>query len=580
MSGKKFCVGFPQFERELGMFSWRNSTAARDALAQAAAIGESQAVIEFNMDGTIITANENFLKAIGYTLPEIMGKHHGMFVEPSERDSAAYREFWAKLNRGEYQASEYKRIGKGGKEVWIEASYNPVRDANGKPFKVVKFATDVTAKKIRSMEYIGKVDAILRAQAVIEFNMDGTILTANENFLKAMGYSLAEIQGKHHSMFAEPAMRESAEYREFWAKLNRGEYAAAEYKRIGKGGKEVWILASYNPILDERNKPFKVVKFATDVTEQKLSTANLAGQIAAIGKSQAVIEFNMDGTIITANENFLGALGYTLEEIRGRHHSMFVDPAERDSPAYREFWAKLNRGEYQAAEYKRFGKGGKEVWIQASYNPILDLNHKPYKVVKYATDVTQQVLVRIGNERVRSMMDSVAAGAEELNASVREISEAMVKSKETASDAVQRVENADGQAKRLSSAAESMSGIVEIIGDITGQINLLALNATIESARAGEAGRGFAVVAAEVKNLANQAKQATDKITNEIGSLNGISGEVVEALNSIKHAIQSVSEYVTSTAAAVEEQSTVTSEMSSSMQRAAAEAASIAQRAA
>ena len=503
-----------------------------------------------------------------------------MFVEPSERDSAAYREFWAKLNRGEYQAAEYKRIGKGGREVWIEASYNPICDTNGKPFKVVKFAIDVTAKKIRSMEYAGKIDAILRAQAVIEFNMDGTIITANENFLGAMDYALAEIQGKHHSMFAEPAMRDSAEYREFWAKLSRGEYAAAEYKRIGKGGKEVWILASYNPILDERKKPFKVVKFATDVTEQKLSTANLAGQIAAIGKAQAVIEFNMDGTIITANANFLGAMGYALEEIRGRHHSMFVEPAERDSAEYREFWAKLNRGEYQAAEYKRVGKGGKEVWIQASYNPILDLNNKPYKVVKYATDVTRQVLVRMGNERVRSMMETVASGAEELNASVREISEAMVKSKETASDAVQRVENADGQAKRLSSAAESMSGIVEIIGNITGQINLLALNATIESARAGEAGRGFAVVAAEVKNLANQAKQATDKITNKIGSLNGISGEVVEALNSIKQAIQSVSEYVTSTAAAVEEQSTVTGEMSSSMQRAAAEAASIAQRAA
>ena len=562
------------------MFSWRSSAAARNALAQAAAISESQAVIEFNMDGTIITVNENFLKALGYTLAEIKGKHHGMFVEPSERDSSAYREFWAKLNRGEYQASEYKRIGKGGKEVWIEASYNPVRDTNGRPFKVVKFAIDVTAKKIRSMEYAGKIDAILRAQAVIEFNMDGTIITANENFLKTMGYSLAEIQGKHHSMFAEQAVRESAEYREFWAKLNRGEYSADEYKRIGKGGKEVWILASYNPILDEQKKPFKVVKFATDVTEQKLSTANLAGQIAAIGKSQAVIEFNMDGTIITANANFLGAMGYALEEIRGRHHSMFVEPAERDSAEYREFWAKLNRGEYQAAEYKRVGKGGKEVWIQASYNPILDLNNKPYKVVKYATDVTRQVLVRMGNERVRSMMETVASGAEELNASVREISEAMVKSKETASDAVQRVENADGQAKRLSSAAESMSGIVEIIGNITGQINLLALNATIESARAGEAGRGFAVVAAEVKNLANQAKQATDKITNEIGSLNGISGEVVEALNSIKQAIQSVSEYVTSTAAAVEEQSTVTGEMSSSMQRAAAEAASIAQRAA
>ena len=562
------------------MFSLRNNSAARNALAQAAAISESQAVIEFNMDGTIVTANENFLKTLGYSLPEIKGQHHSMFVEASERDSAAYREFWAKLNRGEYQAAEYKRIGKGGKEVWIQASYNPILDPNGKPFKVVKFATDITAQKIRNMEDAGKIDAILRAQAVIEFKMDGTIITANENFLKTMGYSLAEIQGKHHSMFVEPAVRESSSYREFWDSLNRGEYSAAEYKRIGKGGKEVWILASYNPILDERRKPFKVVKFATDVTQQKLSTADLAGQISAIGKSQAVIEFNMDGSIISANGNFLHTLGYSLDEIQGRHHSMFVDPAERNSAEYREFWAKLNRGEYQAAEYKRVGKGGKEVWIQASYNPILDLNGKPFKVVKYATDTTAQVIARMKSESVRGMMESVAAGAEELNASVREISEAMVKSKETATDAVQRVEKADEQAKRLSSAAESMSGIVEIIGDITGQINLLALNATIESARAGEAGRGFAVVASEVKNLANQAKQATDKITDEIGSLNGISGDVVQALNSIRQAIQNVSEYVTSTAAAVEEQSTVTSEMSTSMQRAAAEAASIGQMAA
>ncbi len=562
------------------MFSLRNNSAARNALAQAAAISESQAVIEFNMDGTIVTANENFLRALGYSLPEIKGQHHSMFVEASERDSAAYREFWSKLNRGEYQAAEYKRIGKGGKEVWIQASYNPIFDPNGKPYKVVKFATDITAQKIRNMEDAGKIDAILRAQAVIEFKMDGTIVTANENFLKTMGYSLAEIQGKHHSMFVEAAARESSSYRKFWDSLRRGEYSAAEYKRIGKGGREVWILASYNPILDEKRKPFKVVKFATDVTQQKLSTADLAGQISAIGKSQAVIEFNMDGSIISANSNFLHALGYSLDEIQGRHHSMFVNPAERSSAEYREFWAKLNRGEYQAAEYKRFGKDGREVWIQASYNPILDLNGKPFKVVKYATNTTAQVIARMKSESVRGMMESVAAGAEELNASVREISEAMIKSKETATDAVQRVEKADEQAKRLSSAAESMSGIVEIIGDITGQINLLALNATIESARAGDAGRGFAVVASEVKNLANQAKQATDKITDEIGSLNGISADVVQALNSIRQAIQNVSEYVTSTAAAVEEQSTVTGEMSTSMQRAAAEAASIGQQAA
>src|ERR1700726_1577643 len=555
----------------------RNSNA--DAQAQVAAIHRSQAVIEFAMDGTILTANQNFLNALGYRLEEIKGKHHSMFVPPDQRDSADYRAFWAALNRGEYQAAEYKRIAKGGREVWIEACYNPVLDGNNKPVKVVKVAIDITQKKLRNLADAGKISAINRAQAVIEFNLDGTIVTANENFLKTLGYTLGEIQGKHHSMFVEQAEKDSAAYRAFWAALNRGQYQAAEYKRLGKGGKEVWILASYNPVLDENGKPFGVVKFATDVTAQKLKNADLAGQIEAIGKSQAVIEFKLDGTIIHANANFLKTLGYTLGEITGKHHSMFVDRAERESPAYRDFWAALNRGEFQTGEFKRLGKGGKEVWIQASYNPILDLNGKPFKVVKYATDVTQQVLVRMGNERVRAMMESVAAGAEQLNASVCGNSEAMAKSKGAASSAVERVASADSQAKRLSDAAQAMSGIVELIGNITGQINLLALNATIESARAGEAGRGFAVVASEVKSLANQAKQATDKIGTEIDSLNGISGDVVTALDTIKRAIQNVAEYVTSTAAAVEEQSTVTNEMSTSMQRAASEAAAIAARA-
>ncbi len=554
------------------MFS-RSNSVAQAALAQVDAISKSQAVIEFNLDGTIVTANENFLKTLGYSLSEIQGKHHSMFVEPAMRDSAAYREFWANLNRGQYQAAAFQRIGKGGKEVWIQASYNPMFDRNGKVYRVIKFATDITAEKLASMEDAGMIAAIGRAQAVIAFNLDGTVVTANENFLKTLGYSLGEIQGKHHSMFVEPAMRDSAAYREFWASLNRGEYQAAEYKRIGKGGKEVWILASYNPILNEKGKPFKVVKFATDVTLQKLRTADLAGQIAAIGKSQAVIEFNMDGSVLTANENFLKALGYSLGEIQGKRHSMFVDASERDGAAYREFWANLNAGRYQAGEFKRIGKGGREIWIQASYNPILDLNGKPFKVVKYAADTTAQVIARKRAESVRGMMETVAAGAEELNASVREISETMTKSRQTASEAVVRVDAADQQAQRLSAASESMGGIVELIGNITGQINLLALNATIESARAGEAGRGFAVVASEVKNLANQAKQATDKIGQEIGNLNGISADVVSALTAIKQSIQEVSEYVTSTAAAVEEQSTVTSEMSSSMQRAAAEAA-------
>ena len=358
---------------------------------QIAAISKSQAVIEFQLDGTIITANENFLQTVGYALDEIKGRHHRMFVDEAHRNSDEYKQFWAKLNRGEYQAGEYKRVGKGGKDVWIQASYNPIFDLSGKPFKVVKFATEVTEQKLASANFKGQIAAIGKAQAIIEFNMDGTIIAANDNFLDVMGYSLEEIKGKHHSTFVDEAYKRSGEYREFWAKLNRGEYQAAEYKRVGKGGKEVWIQASYNPILDLNGKPFKVVKFATDVSEQKLANASYTGQIAAIGKSQAVIEFQLDGTIIGANENFLQTLGYSLDEIKGRHHRMFVEEAHRDSHEYREFWAKLGRGEYQAAEYKRIGKGGKEVWIQASYNPILDLNGKPFKVVKYATDITDRV---------------------------------------------------------------------------------------------------------------------------------------------------------------------------------------------
>ncbi|WP_431205942.1 methyl-accepting chemotaxis protein [Bradyrhizobium betae] len=557
------------------MSFWRSGYLAREALAQVIALGKSQAVIEFNLDGSIITANQNFLNAMGYRLDEIQGKHHSMFVTPDERDGAAYREFWARLGRGEFQSAEYKRLGKGGREIWIQASYNPIVDEAGKLVKVVKFATDITARKIRSLEDAGKISAIGRAQGVIEFNLDGSIITANENFLSTVGYRLDEIQGKHHGMFVSASERDSAAYREFWAKLARGEFQSGEYKRFGKGAKEVWILASYNPILDEAGKPFKVVKFATDVSAQKLTNANFAGQIEAIGKSQAVIEFDMDGKVLTANENFLGALGYALPEIVGKHHSMFVGADERESEAYRAFWARLNAGEFQSGEYQRIGKGGRQVFIQASYNPIRDLNGKPFKVVKYASDTTAQVIARKRSEKVRDMMESVAAGAEELNASVREIAEAMTRSRETASTAVGRVEAADQQAQRLTQAAESMSVIVQLIGNITGQINLLALNATIRSARAGEAGRGFAVVASEVKNLANQAKQAADRIEQEISNLNGISVDVVAALDSIRGAIHGVSEYVSSTAAAVEEQSTVTNEMSASMRKAAEEAASI-----
>jgi methyl-accepting chemotaxis protein len=253
---------------------------------------------------------------------------------------------------------------------------------------------DVITKKVRLEEenhdYAGQVAAIKKTQIVVEYGMDGTITDVNENFLKALGYTREDIVGKDAAVFIDPELIKGGQYEELWAKLRKGYGYHGEGKRVARNGAAVWMRCSYTPILDVSGKPYKVVNYCTDITAQKVSDADYQGQVAAIDKSQATIAFKMDGTVITANENFLKALGYTLEEIKGKHHSMFVDEAYRQSPEYREFWVRLNRGEYQAAQYKRIGKGGREVWIQASYNPILDLDGKPCKVVKYATDISEQ----------------------------------------------------------------------------------------------------------------------------------------------------------------------------------------------
>lgn len=362
--------------------------------AQVEAISRSQAVIEFTVDGIILTANENFLKTVGYALSEVRGCHHSMFVEPGQRDSAEYRAFWASLKRGEFRSGEFGRVGKSGRQIWLQATYNPIMGFGGKPVKVVKFANDVTAIKTQQANFAGQISAIGKSQAVIEFNLDGTIIAANENFLNAMGYTLAEVQGRHHGMFVEESYQRSAEYSAFWGALNRGEFSSGEYKRIAKGGREVWIQATYNPILDLNGRPFKVVKFASDVTAMKTQSADFAGQLSAISKSQAVIEFKLDGTILNANENFLAAVGYSLAEIKNQHHGMFVDAVYRNSSEYRQFWESLGRGEYRAGEFQRVAKGDRTLWLQASYNPIFDLNGKPFKVVKYASDITLEVAKR------------------------------------------------------------------------------------------------------------------------------------------------------------------------------------------
>ena len=268
--------------------------------------------------------------------------------------------------------------------------------------------TDLRHKEAVNADFASQIAAIGRSQAVIEFNMDGTIIQANDNFLNTVGYSLDEIQGKHHRIFVEPEYAQSPEYARFWEKLNTGEYEAARYKRIGKGGKEIWIEASYNPIFDVNGKLFKVVKYATDVTESMNREADHSAQIDAIRKSQAVIEFNMDGTIIQANDNFLNTVGYSLDEVQGKHHRMFVEHDYAQSVEYTQFWENLSTGKFAAARYKRLGKGGREIWIQASYNPIFNLNGKPFKVVKYATDVT----VEVEKEREVARLKSAVDGAQ------------------------------------------------------------------------------------------------------------------------------------------------------------------------
>jgi methyl-accepting chemotaxis protein len=536
--------------------SWFNRTHAQASVTDnldvmkgmLAAIDKSQAVIEFSLDGIIQNANENFLNAVGYSLDEIRGKHHSLFVDEAYRQTLEYRSFWDKLGRGEYDAGQYKRFGKGGKEIWIQASYNPILDGAGKPLKVVKYATDITEQKRRTADFEGQLGAIGKSQAVIEFALDGKILSANENFLNTVGYSLDEIKGQHHSMFAEPHFRDSVEYRLFWEKLGRGEYDAGQYKRIAKGGKEIWIQASYNPILDMNGKPFKVVKYATDITEQKLRNADFEGQLGAIGKSQAVIEFTLDGKILTANENFLKTVGYSIEEIRGQHHSMFADANYKVSAEYRLFWEKLERGEYDAGQYRRLGKGGKEIWIQASYNPILDMNGKPFKVVKYATDIT---------------------GDKEIEAGIRDIVEAAV-----SGDFTRRIalEGKVSSLSKVGEAVNTLSGTVAAaLDDLIKMLSALAegdLTQRIENEYHGSFG-----------TLKNDANTMAERIGGTITDIIAAAREVTNASAEISTSTTDLSQRTEEQAASLEETSASMEEISSTVKKNAENAQQANQRA-
>ncbi|PML78360.1 methyl-accepting chemotaxis protein [Enterovibrio norvegicus] len=612
--------------------------ASEDANAKMAALDKSLAVIEFDPTGKILTANDNFLGVMGYKLSDIQGKSHAMFVEPEYASTQEYKTFWAQLGRGKsqtaefkrvgndgklvwiqasynpvynaegnvvkvvkfasditkhkiralnvqgqldainrsqaviefdtsghilfandnflsvmgysldeiegkHQSAQYKRLGKGGKEVWIQASYNPIFDDSGKPFKVVKFASDISEQKMLTANFEGQIDAIHKSQAVIEFDLEGNILTANENFLDTMGYELEDIEGKHHSIFVSDNHCSSPEYKRFWRHLAEGKYQSGEFLRVGKAGRDVWIQASYNPIFNASGNPFKVVKFATDITEEKNRNANFEGQIDAIGKSQAVIEFNMDGTIRTANDNFLNAMGYTSREVQGRHHSMFVDPEYSGSAEYKAFWEKLNRGEFESAEFKRFGKGGREVWIQASYNPIADINGNPFKVVKYATDITakkravaliSECLLKLSKgdlrhsieetldeefEPVRNALNSTMHRLNELVSDITRlsvsVSAAAREIKTGTTDLSDRTESQATSLEETSASMQEMTSTVRLNADTAVTANTLSADATTKAERGGKVVLEAVDAMAEIENSSKQ-------ISDIIGVINEI----------------------------------------------------------
>ncbi|MGN2245480.1 methyl-accepting chemotaxis protein [Frateuria sp. GZRR35] len=368
---------------------------------------------------------------------------------------------------------------------------------------------DAFAQRRTRAELLGRIAAVDRVQAVIEFTPAGEILDANDNFLRAFGYTREQVVGQHHCMFVDPAERESEEYQAFWQRLGEGHHDSGLYRRLAADGREVWIQGSYSPVRDAIGRVRRVVKHATDVTAQRLQAADMQGRLDAIDRAQAVITFDLDGVILAANDNFLAALGYRREEVIGQHHRMFVERTERESPAYRQFWERLRRGEYNAALYKRVRRDGSPIWIQASYNPIFDAAGRPLKVVKYATDVTRQTLaaqaLRNSLEQLNDTVPAIAGDAQNANRLAREASGSAGTGGVLVDELVSAIAD-------INERARAMAEIIAVIDSIAFQTNILAINAAVEAAHAGELGKGFGVVAQEVRALAQRSAQSSKEI--------------------------------------------------------------------
>ena len=489
----------------------------RDAKAILSAMQRSQAIIEFDLQGKILTANENFCKTLGYSLSEIIGQHHRIFVDPADAVSPEYSQFWQRLARGEFDRRQYKRIGKGGREIWIEASYNPVF-RGGKPYKIIKFATDVTEAKLKNAEDAGKIDAISRAQAVIEFTPNGDILSANENFLATLGYKLSDIQGKHHSMFCEPTYSRSDAYKDFWAKLRTGAFIADEFKRIGQGGRQVWIQASYNPIFGLNGSVVKVVKFATDVTGRVNNSQELAGALKDLAEGN--LDQHLDRQFIPALENLRISFNESIDKLKQAMRAVGTNA-------------------------QAITAGSSEI-----HNAAVDLSKR-----------TEQQAASI--EETAAALEQITTTVADSSRRAEEAGTLVAQTKLGAERSSAVVQNAVEAMGRIENSSREISSIIGVIDEIAFQTNLLALNAGVEAARAGDAGKGFAVVAQEVRELAQRSAKAAKEIKSLITTSSdqvktGVSlvGQAGKALEEILAQVHQINTNVTAIVEGAKEQAT------------------------